>query len=552
MSTPTHYDAIVVGAGISGIYALYELRKAGFNSVAFEAAPHPGGTWYWNSYPGARVDIESIEFSFSFDEELQKDWTWSRRYAAQPELLAYLDHVVERFDLSKDIRLSTKVVNAHYREDAGDWEVRTSDGARYFAQHVVLATGALSVPKAPRIPALGEFRGEVINTVRWPADSADFIGKRVGVVGTGATGVQIITALAPQLGDRLFAFQRTAPYVVPAHNGPLDDEFIDAVKSSYAEWRKAEHKHFGGFVAYHYGIGRSPEGRTLEASPEDRRREFQSRWDSGGLSFYSSFSDLLLDEKANHELAEFLREKVAELVAEHPQAEKFIPTAYLPLTRRLIVEDNYFESYTVHGANLVDIGDGVEWSAMENGILVNGEMVELDVLILATGFEGVIGAPNQIDIRGRTSSLKEYWGEAPSTLLGYLMNGFPNLHLVNGAGCPGALTQAFTLSEFQVQWIRDLMMYMRDMGIKTAEASAAGEKAWTTHLSDVLHATLFPRSASWYMGSNVEGRPPMSLLYLGGFPAYKRHSLEEKEADYPDVIFDADTSSVRPDPEFSL
>jgi cation diffusion facilitator CzcD-associated flavoprotein CzcO len=547
------WDVAIIGAGISGIYALKQLRDAGFSAIALEAAPHHGGTWYWNSYPGARVDIESIEFSFKFDPELEQDWTWSSRYATQPELLRYLDHVVERYDLAPHIRLGVRVAETVLDDADTTWRITAESGERFVARHVVLATGALSAPKTPVIEGLDTFEGDILRSVRWPAGGYDLTGKKVGVIGTGSTGVQIITAIAPELGDNLYVLQRTAPFVVPAHNGPLSTEFVASIKTNYRTWREAEQEHFGGFVAVNYEIGTSPTVTTFEATEEERWAEFEKRWNSGGLCFYSSFSDLLFDVDANRALAEYLQHKTREQVAGHPMEETFIPRDYMPLTRRLIVEDGYYESYTVHGANLIDVGNGNTFEVVPNGVKVNGELVELDALILATGFEGVIGAPRNVDIRGTDGiALKDAWQDAPSTLLGYLIHGFPNMYLINGAGCPGALTQAFTLSEFQVEWVRDLLVYAREQGHDRIEASPSGQAAWTQHLDEVLKMTLFPYSASWYLGSNVEGRKPMPMLYLGGFPAYKRHSLEQRDRGFPDLVFDGDTERLRKEPAFTL
>ena len=547
------YDAVVIGAGISGIYALHQLREKGFRVVAIDAAPSVGGTWYWNNYPGARVDIESIEFSYSFDDDLQQDWTWSTRYAGQPELLRYLRHVVHRYDLARDIRLNVRIVDASFNASTDTWTLSAEDGENFVGRHVILAVGALSAPKVPAIAGLDQFEGDVLQTIRWPKQGYDMTGKRVGVVGTGATGVQIVTALAPTLGPDLFVFQRTAPYVVPRHNSALPAEFVDEVKANYAAWREAEQAHFGGFVALDYKIGTSPTVPTMEASAEERTAEFEMRWSSGGLAFYSGYFDLLLSEDANAELAAFLQRKIRERVAGHPQESRLVPYQYLPLTRRLIVEDGYFESYTQYGATLVPLDRGESFELVENGALVNGELIELDTLVLATGFEGVTGAAAQIDIGGiNGEKLRDAWRGGPATMLGYLVDGFPNMYLVNGAGCPGALTQAFTLGEFQVDWIVDLLVHARVHDNTRLEASPAAQKAWTDHLAGVLNATLFPRSASWYMGTNVEGRSAMAMLYLGGFPAYKRHSLEQRDTGYPDVVFDSDASTVRGDPAFSL
>ena len=553
MSTQQDTDVVIIGAGISGIYALKQLRDAGFSAVALEAAPHHGGTWYWNSYPGARVDIESIEFSFKFDPELEQEWTWSNRYAYQPELLRYLDYVVERYELAPHIRLGVRVTETIFDEATTTWSIRSEEGDTFTARHVVLATGALSSPKSPVIEGLHTFEGDILRSVRWPAGGYDFAGKKVGVVGTGSTGVQIITAIAPELGEHLYVLQRTAPFVVPAHNAPLSEDFVASVKDAYDTWREAEQAHFGGFVAVDYEIGSSPTAMTLEASEEERFAEFEKRWHSGGLCFYSSFGDLLMNIDANQELAKYLQQKAREQVAGHPMEEKFIPRDYMPLTRRLIVEDGYYESYTVHGANLVDVGGDNTLEVVPGGVKVNGELIELDTLILATGFEGVIGAPASMEIRGAGGiELKDAWQDAPSTLLGYAVHGFPNMYLINGAGCPGALTQAFTLSEFQVEWVRDLLTFAREKGHTRIEASPAGQTAWTTHLDDVLNMTLFPHSASWYMGSNVEGRKPMPMLYLGGFPAYRRHSLEQRDQEFPDVAFDGNTERLREQPVFTL
>lgn len=544
---PEMIDVAVVGAGVSGIYALKKLRDAGFNTIAIESAPEIGGTWWFNSYPGIRVDIESIEFSYSFDPQLQQDWTWSRRYAPGEEVLRYLKYVVDRYALAARIRLSTRVDVAAFNERDSVWELQLSDGTMLRARHVVFATGLhTSAVLKPTIKGLDRFTGDVLESARWPKKGYDTTALKVGVIGTGATGVQLITALAPSLGDDLWVFQRTAHYVVPAHNQLLSPEYVAHVKAHYDQWRKAEQEHMGGFVSVDLQIDRGPTVSALDVSAEERHKEFERRWNSGGLSFYSSYPDLVTDPKANALLGEFLRAKIREQVAGYEKGELLVPRDFLPLTRRLVVEDGYYQSYTEHGANLVDIRDAQQFEVVAEGILVDGTLYELDTIILATGFESVTGPLTRFEIRGRGGiTLQRYWGDRPRTLLGYMVHDFPNAFIVNALGCPGAFTQAFLLSEMQVDWITDLLSYARDRGYRCIEPSEAAQEAWTEHVADTIDGTLFPRTNSWYLAANAGGKPK-PVLHLGGYPLYKRFCIEERERGYPSFAFDGEYSTAPP------
>ena len=508
-------DAVIVGAGFAGLYMLHKLRGQGMTAHLYEAAPEVGGTWYWNRYPGARCDVESLDYSYSFDDDLQQEWKWTERYPAQPEILAYLKHVADRFDLRRDISLNTKVTEAHYDSGNATWQVRTDTGETTTANHLILATGCLSVPKKPELPGLGNFRGPVYHTAEWPESGVDFTGLRVGVFGTGSSGVQAIPEIAKQALE-LTVFQRTPAYSVPAFNGPLDPEKEREVKANYAERRRQNRLSEAGVVR-----GDNPQC-AYDVDAEQRRREYESRWDKGGFGILGAYADLMADQAANDTAADFIRGKISEMVHDQELAERLKPRDYALGTKRICVDTNYYDTYNSGHVTLVDLRSTPLETITEKGVRTSDGEVELDALVLATGFDAMTGAVNRIDIRGRDGLvLKEKWAHGPRTYLGVGTAGFPNLFMLAGPGSPSVLTNMVTAIEQHVEWTADCLAHLRDHSYRSIEATPEAEDEWVNHVNEVADMTLFPKAASWYMGANVPGKPRIFMPYAGGFVTYE-------------------------------
>jgi cation diffusion facilitator CzcD-associated flavoprotein CzcO len=533
---PRALDVVVVGAGFAGLYALYHMRELGFSVRAYEAGGGVGGTWYWNRYPGARVDIESIEYSYSFSEELQQEWKWSERYAGQPELLRYLNHVADRFDLWSDIQLDTRVNAAVFDESTQRWMIETSQGERVSAKYCIMATGLLSTSNRPNIKGLDSFKGKQYHTGHWPHEKVDFTGQRVGVVGTGSSGVQSIPVIAREAGH-LFVFQRTPNFSIPLRNCPMPPEYERDVKASYREWRKKELESFGGYIALDFKMGVPQTKPALQATPEERLADYELRWKSGGISYYTSFPDLLIKQEANDTLADFVRAKIREKIKDPKLAEKLIPQGYPIMTKRLCADTNYYETYNRDNVTLIDIKSTPIEEVTPNGVRVDGKEIELDSLVFATGFDAVTGTLNSIDIRGRGGKpLKDQWVNGPRTHLGLMSAGCPNLFMVDGPGSPGAFFQPILLSEFQIQWIGRCLDYLRAQNLSSIETTEQAEDEWTRHGLEVADQTLFKYSDNWYMGANIPGKPRVMLMYIGGFQEYSRRCNEATTTRYKDFI----------------
>jgi cation diffusion facilitator CzcD-associated flavoprotein CzcO len=522
----TDFDVVIVGAGFAGLCALHHLRQRGFSARIFEAGGGVGGTWYWNRYPGVRVDIESVEYSFSFSEELQQEWQWSERYAAQPELLRYVNHVADRFGLRNDIQLNTRVQSAAFDEATHQWVVRTSDGKQSRARFCVMATGFVSAANKPDIKDLASFAGKQYHTAHWPHEGVDFSGQRVGIIGTGSSGIQSIPLIAKQAAH-LTVFQRTANFSIPLRNCPMDPEFERSVKANYAEWRRIERASFGGYVSVNFKPAPGNTRRAMEATPEERQQEYEYRWNSGGLCYYTSYADLLFSKEANDTLADFVRAKIREKVRDPVVAEMLIPRDYPIMTKRLCADTNYYETYNRDNVTLVDIKATPIEEVTAKGIRVGGVEHELDSIVFATGFDAVTGAMNRIDIGGRGGkALKQHWADGPRTYVGLMSAGFPNLFIIDGPGSPGAFFQPILLSEFQVHWMVDCVAHLRDRDLTCIEPPADAEQDWVAHVSEIANQTLFPLANSWYMGANIPGKARVSLMYLGGFGSYRQHCEE--------------------------
>ncbi|PXY30808.1 flavin-containing monooxygenase [Prauserella flavalba] len=520
-TVPTELDAVVVGAGFSGLYMLYRLRELGMSARVFEAGDDVGGTWYWNRYPGARCDVESMHYSFSFDPELEQEWEWTEKYPSQPEILAYIRHVAERHDLRRDVVLSTRVTAAHFDEGSRRWTVRTDRGHVVSARYCVLAVGCLSVPKAPEVPGLENFRGSWYHTSQWPEDDVDFSGQRVAVIGTGSSGIQAIPILAERAAE-LTVFQRTANFCLPTFNGPIDREMVSEIKATYPEVREAGRN--SGF-----GIAiEAPTRSALEVSEDERLRTYEERWNRGNLTgVLQAYTDLLTDQAANDTAADFVRDRIRETVTDPATAEKLLPRGHAFGTKRPCLGTGYYETFNRDDVHLVDLRETPLVEITERGLRTSEREYEFDSIVLATGFDAMTGAFLAIDIRGRDGlTLREKWSQGPVGYLGLGVAGFPNLFTITGPGSPSVLSNMIVSIEQHVDWIAGLLSHLDANGLSTVEASEAAEKEWGEHVRECGEATLYPKTDSWYMGANVPGKPRVFMAYIGGVGVYREKCRE--------------------------
>jgi cyclohexanone monooxygenase len=534
MTTPLSTDVVVVGAGFAGLYALHRLRGLGLSALCFEAGADVGGTWYWNRYPGARCDVESMQYSFGFDEALQQEWRWSERFAAQPEILRYANHVADRLDLRRFVRFRTRVEEAAWDEGARLWRVRTDSGDAVEARHVVMATGCLSNARLPDIPGLGDFRGATYHTGEWPHEPVDFAGLRVGVIGTGSSAIQAIPVIAER-AKSLNVFQRTPNFSIPSRNAPMDEAYEGEWKRSYAERRREAQRMRTG-IRYHL----NPRS-ALEADEAERQREFEARWAAGGTAFMAAFSDLLLNEEANRHAAEFVRGKIRALVRDPAVAEALAPKDHPIGTKRICVDTRYYETFNRPNVRLVNLRATPIEQVTEAGIRTSAEEFEFDAIVLATGFDAMTGALNRIAIQGRGGeTLREKWAAGPRTHLGLLSAGFPNLYLITGPGSPSVLSNMLVSIEQHVDFVADMLAHMGRAGLATVEPTREAEDAWVEEVQRVAHRTLYPRAASWYMGANIPGKPRLFMPYVGGVGTYRELCDDVAARGYPGFAFGAD------------
>jgi cation diffusion facilitator CzcD-associated flavoprotein CzcO len=522
MSTPTststrQVDVVVVGAGFAGLYALHRLRQHRLTLQCFEAGSGVGGTWFWNRYPGARCDVESMEYSYSFSSDLEQDWRWSERYAPQPEILRYLDHVADRFDLRRDIQFDTRVTAATFDEATGRWAITTDRGDEVSAQFCVMATGCLSAAKEPEVPGLESFGGSWYHTGRWPPEGVDFTGLRVGIIGTGSSGIQSIPVIAEQ-AEHLVVFQRTPNFSLPARNHALDAETQSAVKARYAELREEERNSYAGIAVP------PPTQSALEVDPEERQRRYETAWAQGGLlSMTTTFHDLIRDKAANDTAAEFIRSKIREIVTDADVADDLAPTDHPFGTKRPCLDTGYFETFNRDDVTLVNLRRTPIVEIVPEGVRTTDGVHQLDRIVFATGFDAMTGPVLRIDVRGRDdASLRTKWAAGPRTYLGLGTAGFPNLFLVTGPGSPSVLSNMVVAIEQHVDWIAECVAFLRDRGIDAIEPTVEAEDSWVDHVNVLANATLFPTANSWYMGANVPGKPRVFMPYVGGFMTYRR------------------------------
>lgn len=524
-------DAVIVGAGFAGLYMLHRLRGLGLSARLFEAGGGVGGTWYWNRYPGARCDIESMEYSFQFSDQLQQEWDWSERYASQPEILDYLNHVADRFDLRGDIQFNTWVRSAVFNESLDRWTIETDQGGRVSATYCVMATGCLSSINIPNLRGIDTFGGNTYHTARWPQEDVNFTGRRVGVIGTGSSAIQLIPIVARQAAQ-LFVFQRTPSYTVPAHNGPIDPEARRNIKANYPAFRQHNSTEPGG------ADFRTNFALAVEATPEQRRREYQARWDSGGLPFLGAFADLMFSTEANETAAEFVRGKIREIVRDPVVAEALCPQQPLGC-KRLCVDSGYYETYNRPNVTLVDVSKVSIEEITKTGLRIADEEYALDDIIFATGFDAMTGAILKIDIRGKAGrSLRQKWAAGPRTYLGLMTDGFPNFFIITGPGSPSVLSNMVASIEQHVNFLADLIDYAGSRGYGRVEPAAEAENTWVAHVNEVADATLFPRCNSWYLGANVPGKPRVFMPYFG-FPQYAKKCNEVAANGYEGFIWSA-------------
>ena len=523
------FDVVIVGAGFAGMYMLYRLRGLGFRARVLEAGSGVGGTWYWNRYPGARCDVESMEYSYQFSDELQQEWEWSERYAAQPELLRYANHVADRFDLRRDIQFDTRVTTAAFDEADGCWVIETRDGARTHAAFIIMATGCLSSPNTPTFKGLETFKGERYHTGHWPHEPVDFTGKRVAIIGTGSSAVQSIPIIAAQ-AKHLTVFQRTANYAVPAHNAPIAPEVQQAVKADYAGLRERAKQTMTG-IAFDYGSA-----FAVATPPEEREREFERRWRRGGLSFLGAYYDLMLDADANKTAADFVRSKIRAAVKDPKVAELLAPKNTIGC-KRLCIDIGYYETFNRPNVTLIDVSEQLIEEITPHGVRVGDKEHEADALVLATGFDAMTGALLKIDIRGRDgATLSEQWSAGPKTYLGLAVAGFPNLFTITGPGSPSVLTNMLPTIEQHVDWIADTLGYMRAHNLAAIEANTDAQERWVAHVGDLASQTLRYTCGSWYLGANVPGKPRVFMPYIGGFPRYVQQCRDVAANGYPGFV----------------
>lgn len=525
-------DAIVVGAGFAGLYLLHRLRESGFTARVFEAGGDVGGTWYWNRYPGARCDIESMQYSYQFSEELQQEWEWPERYAAQPQILEYIEHVTERFGLRPHITFKTRVDGAVFDDDTHAWTVTTSTGEIVRARHFLLGVGVLSTTHTPNFPDVENYTGATFHTGTWPHEEVDLTGQRVGVIGTGSSAIQAIPMIAEQ-AEHLFVFQRTANYVVPSQNHPLSTEEVAAIKNDYPGFRAKAKERPSAFL-----FPVNP-GSALEVSDDERYERFEAQWQIGGLPFLGAFGDLLLDREANRLVTEYWQGKVRALVDEPEVAELLIPKGDIFGGKRLCSGTNYFETYNRDNVTLVDVADGGIERFTPTGLEAADESFELDAVVLATGFDALTGSVVAMDITGPDgTTMKDRWSDGPDNYIGMTVTGFPNLFNTQGPGSPGVFATMVTGIEHQTDWIVDCLEWMRHHGYTRVEAERDAEADWVREVQAAAERTLRSKSDSWYNGSNIEGKASVFMPYIGGFPTYVDTCTNIAENDYRGFSFE--------------
>ncbi len=533
-------DVVIVGAGFSGLYLLHKLRKQGFSTRVFERGSDVGGTWYWNRYPGARCDVESMQYSYSFDQTLQQDWSWAEKYAAQPEILAYLNHVADRFNLRKDIDFDTEVTSAHFDEELSCWNIKTNVSGHVWAQFFIMATGCISTPQTPKIKGLSVYQGKTYHTGAWPHEKVDFTGQRIAVIGTGSSGIQSIPVLAKE-ADHVIVFQRTPHWSVPARNVPMTDEYEKEWKADYAVRRQEMRYTVSGSLKKLKSLDVS----ALSVTEKEREEIFRERWEAGGMTYLRSFNDLLTEQEANDTAAEYVRERIRSVVKDPAIAELLAPKTYPIGTKRLCLDTNYYETFNRDNVELVDISSQPIELMTPTGLQANGRNFEFDSVIFAIGFDAMTGTLFNVDIRGRKGRvLKDKWCAGPRTYLGLMSADFPNMFMITGPGSPSVKSNMLTSIEQHVEFVVDGLTFLRDNDLEVIEPELKAEDRWVDHVQEAANATLFPRANSWYMGANIPGKPRLFMPYIGGVGKYRKICEEIVDEGYRGFRFQAKKSGV--------
>lgn len=532
MNRAEELDAVIVGAGFAGMYMLHRLRGLGLRVRVFDIAGDVGGTWYWNRYPGARCDVESLNYSYSFDEELQQEWHWTERFAGQPEILSYASHVADRFDLRRDIRFQTRVTQARFIDAEGRWLVATDRGDRVRAQWLVMASGCLSLPRTPDFKGLDGFEGRWFHTGRWPHEKVSFAGERVGIIGTGASGIQCVPEIAGE-AKHLFVFQRTPSFSIPARNGPMDPAHEADIKGRYAAYRREALETSSGVVRDKV-IADSP----LTLSPEEREAAFERLWQKGGTGMLKAFADLGINKQSNDIAADFIRRKIRAKVKDARNAALLSSQTDPVGTRRVSLDTNYFETFNRDNVTLVDVKADPIAEITETGVRTQGGAhYEVDSLVFATGYDAITGPLLDLDIVGRDGlRLRDKWSGGPRSYLGLMVAGFPNMFTITGPGSPSVLTNMIVSIEQHVDFICGLLEAAGARGAALIEADEAAEVDWVRHVNEVASKTLHVIANSWYRGVNVPGKPHIFMPYVGGFHNYRRHCLKLAEEGYPGFL----------------
>ena len=511
-------DVVVVGAGFAGLYALHLLRNRGMSTRVIEAASDVGGTWFWNRYPGARCDIESLDYSYSFSEEIQQQWQWSERFATQAEILRYINFVADKLDLRRDITFNTKVESAIFDEKSSLWTIKTNSGEEIRTRFCIMATGNLSLPRVPEFPGLEDFKGEWYHTGLWPQEGVDFSGKRVGLIGTGSSGIQITPILGEQAKE-LIVFQRTANYAIPAGNRPLKADQVNEYKKSYSQKREYAKSTPVGVASFI-----PPTKKVSEDNEDVLRSKFDFFWEDGGanVTLLSAYTDIMTNKDANERISRLVREKIGQVVKDPETAKLLTPTDHYIGTKRLPLESGYFETFNRPNVKLVNVRNDPISRLTKTGLETKSKTFDLDAIVFATGFDAMTGALRDIDIRGINGlALRDKWKDGPKTFLGLMTAGFPNMFIVTGPGSPSVKTNMVIHIEQHVEWILDCISHMRAQGLQRIDPDLSQENEWVEHVNQVGNSTLFPLANSWYMGANIPGKPRVFMPYVAGFHLYR-------------------------------
>lgn len=524
-------DALVVGAGFGGMCALYHLREMGLSVHAIEAGDGVGGTWYWNRYPGARCDVLSIDYSYSFSNEIQQEWTWTERFAPQPEILAYANFVANRLDLLRDIQFETRASTIRYDDARKLWRIETYAGDIFEATYCIMATGPLSIPKGIDIQGAASFMGETYLSSRWPQHEVGLKGKRIGLIGTGSSGIQITPVVAEQ-AEHLFVFQRTPSFSLPMRNHKIDPDFMAQIKAHYPDIRAMTRMSFTG--------GSRPviSRPFFSVSVKERTALMEHAWEEGAFNLLSMFSDTLINQEANDIMADFVRGKIDLIVKDPALAEKLKPYGYPVFSRRPCLDTNYYESFNRDNVTLVDCIETPIEEITPAGIRTSATEIELDMIIAATGFDALTGALLAIDITGRGGrSLREKWADGPRNYLGMMIEGFPNLFTLASANGPSALANFVILNEQNVDWLCNCIKHMKKQGYSEVEATREAEDRWVDHVAQLASRSLIPKANTWYTGTNIAGKPRTFPIYVAGLGRYTDTCNDVVARNYEGVSF---------------